>query len=196
MNDPKNRRRLIALGLLLLIPLLWALWPDGRMGAAKAAQAALRAPNLTPEQRRQKFGELRKAMERLTPAQRDVLMAEGRKKQVAEIGRYFGMSPKEKTKFLDERINRATAATKGKGGPPGAGPGKGPAGGAAKGKGGPPPGAQAKGGPRTVEQRDGRRQNRLDGTNPAERAMMSQFFRDLAARRQQRGLPPGGGPRG
>src|SRR5215213_3789714 len=107
MNNPKNRR-LFALALLLLIPLAWLLWPDGRMGTAKAAQAALRDPNLTPEQRRQKFGELRKAMERLTPAQRDALMAEGRKKQVAEIARYVRLSPKEKTKYLDERINRTT----------------------------------------------------------------------------------------
>ncbi|MGL4553411.1 MAG: hypothetical protein ACRC33_19770 [Gemmataceae bacterium] len=201
MNDPKTRRRLSALALVLLLPLAWALWPDGRYAAAKAAQAALSDPKLTPEQRRQKFGEVRKAMERLAPAQRDALMAEGRKKYTAEVAGYFRLSPAEKAKFLDQRINRATAskgkgapgAGQGKGGPPGMGQGKGP--GAVAGK-GPPTGMRGKGRPATTADRDGRRQTRLDGSTPAERAMMSQFFRDLDARRRQRGLPAMSGARG
>jgi hypothetical protein len=208
MNDPKTRRRLFALALLVLLPLAWLLWPDGRMATAKAARAALADPKLTPDQRREKGKALQQAMRALTPAQREALMAADRKRRAAEVAGYFRLSPKEKARFLDERINKMTAATRGKG-PSGAAPaaGKGPAGVASAGgkglAGGAPGGTQGgpqgkSGGPPTVASRDGRRQDRLDGTNPAERAMFTQFFQDLEARRRQRGLPAMGGrpPRG
>lgn len=190
MNDPKTRRRigLTLLALLLLVGVAWALWPNGRLADAKRARAALSDPKLTPEQRREKAGEFRTAMGKLSPAQRETLMAEDRKRRTAEVAGYFKLSPKEKTKFLDERINKSK-------GPP-AGQAKGQQGKGQLAKGPPPGGAGGKGNaPSTPSDRDGRRQQRLDGSTPAERALMSQFFRDMEARRKQRGLQ-GGGPRG
>jgi hypothetical protein len=36
----------------------------------------------------------------------------------------------------------------------------------------------------------------LDNTSPQERAMFSEYFQQMSQRREQRGLPPMGGPFG
>jgi hypothetical protein len=192
-KDASSRRTwLAAVALLLLLLLLllgWVLWPDGRVEAAKAAQAALRDPKLPPDQRKAKRDQLRQAMDKLTPAQREALRAEARKRRAAELANYFRMSPKEKADYLDGQIDRMNAARRNRQ--------AGGNGGQAGGSGGPGAGGRGNGGtPPTTAQREQWRQDRLDSTTPAERGMWSQYFQDLAARRKQLGLPPQGRPRG
>jgi hypothetical protein len=94
------------------------------------------------------------------------------------------MSPKDKTRHLDRMIKemeQRRQARQAQGG----GRGQGPPGGGPNGPWGPRD--------RSASSRDASRQERLDNTTPAERAQMTQFFRDLNARRQQLGLPTGGG---
>jgi hypothetical protein len=45
----------------------------------------------------------------------------------------------------------------------------------------------------SAEDRDQRRKSRLDSMTPEERTLWHQFARDMADRRQQRGLPAGRG---
>jgi hypothetical protein len=176
-------RWLAALALLLLAGLiLGALRPDP-LDRVKALQKELftaEAKNLPPDQRQAKFEELRTAMKALSDDRRWELAAPMRERQKAELDRYFALSPKEKTSYLDERINRSEqvkkdfqkkAGTRG-GGPPGGGGG---------GKGPPSP-----------ANIDHRRKEMLDRTTPEERAKRDAFRRDLENRRKQRGLPPGG----
>jgi hypothetical protein len=180
----RQRRILLALVLILVILLVgrW-FWPDARAARAKQLQAELFSPearNLSPEQRQARWREFREVTKALSPEQRRQLMAEGRKRKQAEIGRYFRMSPQEKTRYLDEQINRMERIRQN---------GKARAG-------GPPGGARARGASsgsnRSPQQRDQRRQQFLDSSTAAERAQMNAFMRDLNARRTQRGLGSGG----
>jgi hypothetical protein len=45
-------------------------------------------------------------------------------------------------------------------------------------------------------QRDQFQKRMLDNTSPTERAMFSEYFKDMESRRKERGLPPLGGPGG
>ena len=139
------------------------------------------ARSLSPDQRKQKWQELREAQKQLSPAQKKELGADMRKKRNADLARYFALSPSEKEKHLDGIIKRQEQLKKG-----------------AQGKGGaarPPSGIATKG-DRSPKGRDDRRQRFLDGSTPAERAQASQFRKELNARRAKLGLPPGGPPRG
>jgi hypothetical protein len=80
------------------------------------------------------------------------------------------------------------------GGPPRGGPGGGPGFGPGGPRGG--PGGGRDGRPRTPEERERRRQQRLDRTTPELRALTDLHRKDLEARRKQRGLPPAPGGRG
>jgi len=139
------------------------------------------AANLPPEERAEKFRQLREESEKLAPESRQALADEGRKRFEAELDRYRAMSPEEKARYLDERIDRAERARQnrqanGAGGPNAAG---GPPGGRGAGLG--------------TEDRDRRRKQRLDNSTPEFRAKMDQFIHDMQARRQQRGLPASSG---
>lgn len=177
------------LALALLVLLAWLLWPDRKLAQAKALQRELTGPDsrsLSPEQRRDKWQQYRTLTEKFTPQQKDALSAEARKRESQELARYFALSPADKTRYLDDRIKgfekmRQKMQEKAKQ----AGP-KTPT---AGGTGGPP--GQSKGTPTTAS-RDLGRQNRLDTSSPAERAMREQFRKDMAARRAQLGLPPTG----
>jgi hypothetical protein len=205
----KYWKRWLALTMLfLLVILAWLLWPDRRLAQAKSLRNELTGPNaksLSPEQRRDKWQQYRKLSEKLTPAQRDQLSAESRKRRQQEMAKYFAMSPADKTRYLDERIKgmekmrqqmqEKNAQNKSKGG---AGSASNPGGGQRPG-GGTAAGGTGQNGPRdrSVAGRDQGRQNRLDSTSPAERAMFTQFMKDLNARRSQLGLAPmgrGSGP--
>src|SRR2546421_348948 len=128
MNDidtPRRGRRWM-LGLALLVFLFlgvgWYCWPDGHTDAAKKLRKELADRSLTQEQRRQKFSELRKTMEKMSPAQREALRSEDRKRRAAEMGKYFRLSQAEKNRYLDERIKRMSQMGQGRpGGPGGAG---------------------------------------------------------------------------
>src|SRR5205814_2308924 len=105
--------------------------------------------------------------------------AEGRKRFEADLKRYSQMSAAEKTRYLDERIDQMEKMRQqfaqrnpnvtGQG--PAGGPGAGPRGGANL----------------SAEERDKRRRERLNETTPEFRALMDNFRKDMASRRQQRG---------
>lgn len=197
-NDPTPRGRRWKLGMAVLLLLFlgvgWYCWPDGRVNTAKRLRDELsgeKGKALTSEQRQQKWRQLRQTMEKMTPAQREVLRAEDRKRRTAELGKYFSLSPAEKARYLDERIKRMNQMSQGRAVGPGSA-NRGPAGGQNN-RGG--TGAGSPTGGRSTAARDGRRQDRLDGSTPAERAMLAQYMSDLSARRRQLGLPAMGGPR-
>jgi hypothetical protein len=211
---PRRRWRWVVLIALLLglSGLAWAVRPDPHLARAKELQKEMFSPeakNLPPEQRKAQFAEYREQVKHLNADQKWELSAPMREKQKAEIDRYFAMSPKEKTKYLDERIDRSEKmrkereqkAAQGKGGgPPGAvGFGAGANGNApgavgfGAGANGNSPGAP--GGPRgnrpppSAEEIEKRRKQALERTTPEERAKMDQFRKDMNDRRRQRGLP-------
>src|SRR5262249_34095139 len=68
---------------------------------------------------------LRAETEKLTPAQREQLAADGRRRMQEEMARYFAMTQAEKTRFLDQRIDQAEERRRRmqNNGGPGGGPG-------------------------------------------------------------------------
>jgi hypothetical protein len=123
-------------------------------------------------------------MQSLTPEQRNQLMADGRRRATEEMERYHALASADKKKYLDQQIKRmeemrqrmqqqqqAGAANTG-----------------------PRPGGfgNPQGGPRTPEDRERRRQQRLDNTTPRERELRDQFRKDMEYRRRELGLPPMG----
>ncbi len=189
MRLPTRKQWTIAASLLLLLLLLLGarhFWPDPQVAKVKALQQELvqSGDKLGADERRQKWQELRQETEKLSPAQREQLGAEARRRRQQELDRYFTLSPAEKTHLLDQQIDRMEAARRqmqARGGQ-----GRGPGGnGPAAGNGGPPGGDR---GGLSSEEREQRRKQRLDSTTPEERAHRDQFFKDLGARRAQRGL--------
>jgi hypothetical protein len=200
-------RRWIAVLLLILGlgGLVWAIRPDPYLARAKELQKELFSPeakNLPPEDRKARMAEFREQVKHLNANQKWELSAPMREKQKAEMDRYFAMSPKEKTKYLDERIDRFEKMRKEReqkaaqgqagggqpraGGQPGAvGFGGGPGGNQVGAPGGRPGG----GPPLSAEEIEQRRKQFLDRTTPEERARMDQFRKDMNDRRRQRGLP-------
>jgi hypothetical protein len=180
MNFLKRKRTWLLLALLLLLGGgVWSAWPDRKLARVHKMRKELFDPaarSLPAGERRRKWQELRAATEKLSPAQRQELAAQRRSRRREQMARYSRLSPREKTRFLDELIRRMEQRRQ-------AG-GFGPGGNA---------GGQAGGRDRSSTGREERRQERLDASTPAERALMTQFFRDLATRRQQLGLPAGRG---
>jgi len=157
--------------------------------------------SLTPDERKEKFQELRDTMGQLSPEQRKLAFADVRQKREAELENYFKLSPSEKTKYLDQQIDRMesfrkkTAAGKGIGGglsssvggnSAAAGVGSSQAFGSNTGGGG--GGGKGWGGGKNMTEEG--RKVRLDQSTPEQRARRDQFFKDMQARRTQRGLPP------
>jgi hypothetical protein len=208
--EPKPRRRwkrwLGALGLLLLMGgLVWAVRRDPHLSRVEELQKELAEnKNLSPDERKARFTELRENMKQLTDDQKWELSAPMRARQKAEMDRYFAMSAKEKTTYLDEKINQSEKMRKqfeSKGGKAGSGgPGGFNAGGFGGNKGNGPggggrgPGA-GNGGPsggqkqRSPEEIEKRRRGMLDRTSPEERAQHDAFRKEMNDRRRQRGLP-------
>jgi hypothetical protein len=184
MHQPIHKRPWVRrLALLLLILLLGysayrVVRPDPKLKKAEMASAA--AKDWTQEHRREKGAEMRTAMEQLSTAQRNQLAAERRKRFEDEMKRYAQMSQVEKTRYLDEQIDRqekmrqqiAQQNPNGSRGPTG-GPGT-------FGSGGQPGMSQ--------EEREKRRKERLDQTTPESRAAMDIYRKDMENRRRQRGL--------
>jgi uncharacterized membrane protein YgcG len=212
MDQPTKRRRRWPLALLLLL-LCGATYGGYRLFRTDPAVKRVRelrkelaaGANLPPEQRREKSRQLREALEKLPPDKREAMrreMAEdGRKRFEAQLKTYAKLSPTEKTRYLDEQIDRfeqfrsQRQQQQGQGGSSSAGGGSGTGGGGAFGFGprGGGPNGNAQGGPgnsqRSPEERERRRKQMLDDTTPEFRALRDQFFKDMQARRQQRGMP-------
>jgi hypothetical protein len=178
MTRHVTRRRVAAAAVLAAL-LAWWLWPSSQLVRVQELRAAAGDPSLTPEQRRQKWDEVRRASAQLTPAERDQLAAEGRRRFESEMARYSALSPAEKKQYLDQQIDREEEMRR-----------------QMQKAGGPPPGPPAGGpprGPQSAEDRERRRQHRLDDSTPQFRAQIDEFRKDMAQRRQQRGLPAGAG---
>lgn len=165
----------------IIIALVWWLWPNNQMVRVQALQKELTNAELTNEQRQELFQQLRTAMNGLTPDQRSQLRNQGQQRFQEQLSRYFQMTPQEKAAYLDQQINREQQMMQQmqNGGAPKGGFG-----------GGPPGGGNSTKGPRSDEDREKGRQRRLDATTPEFRGQMDQYRKDMAARRQQRGLPP------
>lgn len=186
MKRYATRRRVIAAAVLIAI-LMWWLWPNRHMARVQALQRELAdsGQTLSPEQRQEKFRQLRTEMQKLSPQQREQLAADGRRRGQEEVARYFTLSPAEKQKHLDRQMDREEEMRRrgqNRSGPQAGGPPQGGSGG---------PGGSN---PQTPEDRERRRQQRLDSSTPEFRAQMDQFRRDMELRRKQRGLPPSPGP--
>jgi hypothetical protein len=198
MSEPNRKRRWYRLSALLLLLLLGygtyrAVRPDPNLKKVKQLREdfAAHAKEWTPDQRQEKGKQMRDALARLSPGQRDALAAEGRQRFQQELERYAKMSAADRTRYLDERIDqsermRQQFARQN----PGAGPRPGGPGTLAASPAGPggPGGRPAQ----SPEERERRRKERLDQTTPEFRALMDRFRKDMNARRQQRGLPPSG----
>jgi hypothetical protein len=131
------------------------------------------------------FGEMRQEAEKLTEEQRMQLMRENpfAKRMQQTVVAYFDLPPQDRKAALDKDIDRFEKMRKDMEkrrasgdrppGPPGGGRGNMDAG-----------------------QRDQFQKRMLDNTSPTERAMFSEYFKDMESRRKERGLPPLGGPGG
>ena len=189
---PRRWRRWIgALLLMLLIGgLVWAVRPAPRFSRVQELQKELaESKDLSPDERKAKFAQLRDEMKHLTDDQKWQLSAPMREKQKAEMDRYFALAPKEKIKYLDERIDKSEKMRKewekkgamGKaGGPLASGFVGGPGGGGAG-------GTHPK--QRSSEEMEKRRKEMLDRSSPKDRAQMDRFRKEMNDRRKQRGLP-------
>jgi hypothetical protein len=184
MKMPTRKRMVTAaavLAALLIGLLLWHFRPDPQVARARELARAA-SENVDPAERRRRWEEFNRAQRQLSPAQRREVFGDFRKRRQAELDRYFKMSKAEKTRWLDQQIDRMEQlrrAGQANGRPPGQGRPPGPGG---------PPG---QGRPNlSAEDRENRRKQRLDSTTPEERAQRDQIRKDLALRRAQRGLPP------
>jgi hypothetical protein len=170
----------------------WRYWPNSRLTAVKEMQKELFSPagrQLSPEDRQQKFEKLRSEMNMLTAAERQGLRTDGMKRRTEELNRYFALAKEEKTRYLDdliEREERRRAERQENGAQPGAGgPGFGRPG---------PNGAGAVSRFASAGERDKRREDMLDSQPATQRAEWNEFRKELNARRQQHGLPVTGRP--
>jgi hypothetical protein len=182
-EKPRSRRKWLLL-IPLLVALAWLLWPDGRLAKARELREELfsESNQLSPEDRRAKFEQLRDATRGLSESQRREWSQDMRKRQEDDLRRYAALSPAEKKQRLDRDIKRQQERQQqmqnnpNRGSPGGSG-----------GRGGGPGGMNR---PSTPEDREKWRKLMLDNTSPELRELRDQYRRDMATRRQQLGLPP------
>jgi hypothetical protein len=181
-----TKRQWSALGLVLLLLMISiglrvfrARTNVERIQGMRAELFAASARNLSPEERSAKLIELRNAQAKLTPAERNDLFAESRKRRDAELERYARMSRDEKLQFLDDRIDQMRAMqSSGLGRPTN---GSRDSGGSFGGRGGASNSSD--------DDREHRRKLMLDATTPEQRALRDNFMRDFRTRLAQGGLP-------
>jgi hypothetical protein len=171
----RKHKRLIVTGGIVLIAgvalfFYWRARPDPKVAQARELGKQLADRSLPADQRRELGKRFREQMQQLSPEQRGELFKDRRKATEKRIADYFKKSRQEQIAQLDEDIDRMQRF-RGQG-PPG-GPGNGP------------------GRVRSDDERDARRRQRLDQTTPEFRAQAAEYFRELNARRQQRGLGSG-----
>ena len=206
-----KRRTLVRAGAIMLLLVgiacaVWATLPNRHVKKAQALREELfseKGKSLPPEERIAKFDALKTEMAQLTDEQKAEMFAPMREKRKAEMKQYFTMSPEEKTRTLDERIDRdekrRQERVKDVNGNPIAGLNSSQNGGAgANGGGGRglatspgnPIGASGKMGDSAPTSDDilKRRKERLDNSTPEERAQMDLYRKEMRDRREARGL--------
>jgi hypothetical protein len=190
-----KKRNAVLVGALVIVAagLGWAFWPSGpdpQVARVVELQEKLFGGNLPQADRRKAFEELRQEVEKLTPEQREKLMRDNpppfARQMQKNIVAYFDLPADQRRAALDKQIDEMERMRKEfekrrgeRGGPHGA-------------RRGPPGGF---GGNMSAAQRNEMRKRMLDNTSPQQRAMFDEYFRDLAQRRKERGLPPLPGPR-
>jgi hypothetical protein len=162
----------------------------------KVRRLAAEAQALPRDQAKEARSKLWAEAKKLSPEQRRDLFIEGSR---ARLKGFFDLPPAKKTAYLDSIIKRdlaRQAARKRQGAPKGTAASKNQT---------PSKGAQAngqgqnhgQGGPgrrnMSPEQRAAQRRDRLDRTNPNDRAMRAEFASAMRERRKQLGLPSGSG---
>jgi hypothetical protein len=199
-----NKKRWFLLVLILLLSTTgaWAWFrTDPQLAKVQALRAQMQSEDLTREQRRELFGQMREEMDKLSPEVRKSLFADRRKewqkRQTQEMRDFFALPKDKQIAELDKQIDRR--GRRGRGGPNGGGPpggrgqqnangggqnGQNGQGGANNGPGG--PGGGGFGG-RGLDSMD-RRKNYLDNTTPEFRAQMGQYRQMMQQRRTQRGV--------
>jgi uncharacterized membrane protein len=173
MDVYSTGRRLLVAGIVALSAFLAVLLylrfrPDPKVAQARELAKQLADRTLSAEQRREMGRQLRDQVQKLNPAQRRDLFQDRRKAMEKRIADFFKKSRQEQIAQLDEDINRMQQF-RGQG-PPGGGQMNNP------------------GRARSSEDRDTRRRERLDQSTPEFRAQMAEYFKQLNARRQQRGF--------
>jgi hypothetical protein len=215
LDEPANRWPWIVAAVLLLLLLgaagaYYLFREDPELAKAREVLDEMspeKMKDLTREQRREKWKEVRDVLDNLTDEQRQALRKERfekmRQRENERLKRYFAMSPEEKTQYLDEQIDRSEAwrerfeerrkqwaeererrkqeaAAKGetfKEDNPRRGWGPG----------------RNQWSKMTPEERENRRKQWLDNSTADERAQRWQYMQDVKARRLERGLPATGG---
>jgi len=160
---------IVALSIFLAILLYLRLRPDPNVARARELAKQMADATLSADQRRQVGRQFRDQVQKLNPAQRRDVFQDRRKAMEKRIADFFKKSRQEQIAQLDEDINRMQQF-RGQGPPQGGGPMNNP------------------GRARSSEDRDTRRRERLDQTTPEFRAQMAEYFKQLNARRQQRGF--------
>lgn len=201
----KKKHWIIVLLLLLLMSTAaWAwLRTDPQMAAIDALRAQMQVEDLSRDQRRDLFKQMREAIDGLSPAAKEAFFAEREKERYdrdkKRMQEFFALSKEKQLAELDKQIDRFR---RGRRGGPGGGPGGGPQrpagaqgatgatgqqGGPGQGGGGGGFGGGRGGGRGNLDSMD-RRKNFLDRTTPDYRAQMGEYRRMLQARRTQRGV--------
>jgi hypothetical protein len=165
----------------------------------KATQLFSDSKNMTDQQRRAAWETFRESIGELTDQQRQQLRqrreGEFRRREEERLNQFFALSPAERIKELDQQIdrmerwrkereqrrNRTTTLANRDSGASGGPSGRGGPGGRDGGfRGGP--------GSWTGADRNERRQQYLNSTTPQQRAMRTEYYRQLQQRMQQRGI--------
>lgn len=201
----KTKRRILKAGITLLVMVGLIFAYRSYAAASRVAEfekLANEMRTLPPEQRKGASEKMRNAMSKLTRDERREVFERGEQNRLKE---FFKLSEKEKNAYLDNLIkrelewrkNRQAAAKKAntsKGATKTANNGNnGGRGGPGGGQGG---GNNGQGGGRqnmSPEQRAQARRQQLDQTSPESRGMRAAFRTAMQQRRQQLGLPAGGG---
>jgi len=185
-----NRRKWTILSALLLILLLggWALWAreDPQLAKVRALRQQIENEDLSREDRRALFGQMREAMEALPQETREALFAERRKvweqRERERMREFFALPKAQQIAQIDKRLDeqkkrdqrrQAEGRGTGGGGPRGPGGNGGPPGGGFGGRGGDP---------------SQRSKSYLDNSDPENRAQRGEYRRMMDDRRRQRGM--------
>jgi hypothetical protein len=185
----QNRRWATIGGAVLLLLALgiwagWSLWSDPHMARVQELRQDLsrdNARNLSREERREKWTELRAEMDKLSPVQKRDLFEERAKAGRERMDKFFKMSKAEQTAALDKMIKGMQAMRNRQ------------ANQAQNAQQGGNPGGWGRGRSTNPEERQLRRQQFLDMTTPEDRAQRALFRQMLNSRMQQLGIPAGGG---
>jgi hypothetical protein len=193
-----NKRKLgIAAATLLLVigGTVWAIHSraDAQMEKVREMGKEMFSGNGPPDP--EKRAQFREAMDQLSSGQRERLMEEGQQERERRMDQrmaeYFALPPAQQTAFLDKEIREQERQRKEREARRAQANQSGQAGANASG------GQRGNRQNRSAEDQSQRRNKRLDNSTPEQRAQRTAYRAAMQQRRQQLGLPSGGGgPRG